>query len=96
MRHLLKSSRLDQLIIDHKLPVWERLHGLWKTLPNFNPIVASSEPGQDLEGQARELLFPSRRDGDHVGEAEAEDIPEEDAEVLDMEDGFDGDAPDQV
>ncbi len=101
MRRLLKS-RLDQLKIDHKLPIWERLHGLWRTLPNFNPDVTSSDPGQDLEGQALRL-FTSCREGGDISEEE-EEI--EDATPLDVEgdtgpmdigDGSDVDlGPDQV
>lgn len=45
---------LEQLEQDY--PYWRRLHGFWRTLPNFNPYTASSEPGQDLAGQARALI----------------------------------------
>lgn len=38
-------------------PIWERLHGFWRTLPSFNPHTVSSEPGQDLEGEALGVLF---------------------------------------
>jgi len=100
VRCLLKSSRLDQLIINHKLPIWERLHGLWRTLLNFNPDVASSDPGQDLEGQALRLMFTSRREGGDVSDEEIEDATlldvEEDAGPLDIGDGSDVDGPDQV
>ena len=58
-----QSSCSDQLVIDYKLPVWEHLHGFWRTLLNFNPHTASSEPGQNLEGKARNLLFPSHGNG---------------------------------
>jgi hypothetical protein len=36
---------------------WPRLHGLWRTLPNFNPYTVSSEPGQDLAGEALSVLL---------------------------------------
>jgi hypothetical protein len=36
----------EQLELD--FPYWKHLHGFWRTLPNFNPYTASSEPGQDL------------------------------------------------
>ncbi|KAH9060603.1 hypothetical protein EDB87DRAFT_1547080, partial [Lactarius vividus] len=49
------SNVLDKLLIG--FPVWERLHGFWRTLPSFNPHVVSSEPGQDLEGDAIGVLF---------------------------------------
>ena len=68
---------------------------MWRTLPNFNPVVASSEPGQDLDGQAQQLLFPSCRNG-NVSEDEVEDASPldtiEDAGALED----DNDAPDQV
>ncbi|KAH9051464.1 hypothetical protein EDB87DRAFT_1571647, partial [Lactarius vividus] len=44
------SNILDKLLIG--FPVWECLHGFWRTLLSFNPCVVSSEPGQDLEGDA--------------------------------------------
>ena len=46
------SLHSDKLILDYKFPIWECLHGFWRTLPNFNPHVVSSEPGQDLEREA--------------------------------------------
>ena len=67
------SSHADQLILEHNLLVWERLHGFWRTIPSFNPQVVSSEPGQDLEGEARRLLFPSGGSGDANEEEEPED-----------------------
>ena len=45
---------LEQL--EQDFPYWKRLHGFWRTLPNFNPYTASSEPGQDLAGEALALL----------------------------------------
>lgn len=39
-----------------EFPYWERLHGYWRTLPNFNPLTVTSEPGQDLEADAVELF----------------------------------------
>src|SRR5882762_135128 len=49
--------RTDKLT--SKFPWWERLHGFWRTLPNFNPVTVSSEPGQDLVEEAKGLLIPS-------------------------------------
>lgn len=46
----LMFSLLDELEKD--FPFWSRLHGFWRTLPNINPHTVSSEPGQDLEGDA--------------------------------------------
>jgi len=45
---------LDELTED--FPYWECLHGYWRTLPNFNPLTVTSEPGQDLEASALELF----------------------------------------
>jgi hypothetical protein len=43
---------------------WPRLHGFWRTLPNFNPYTVSSDPGQDLVEEAHSVLLgPS---GGHV------------------------------
>lgn len=50
-------------------------------LPNFNPRVISSEPGQDLGDKAQHLLFPSRTSGNASEEEEPEDdIPGEEIE----------------
>ncbi|KAH8991610.1 hypothetical protein EDB86DRAFT_2765963, partial [Lactarius hatsudake] len=49
------NNLLDKLLSG--FPTWERLHGFWRTLPSFNPHLASSEPGQDLESDAMETLF---------------------------------------
>lgn len=45
------SEKLEQ-----DFPYWKRLHGFWRTLPNFNPYTASSEPGQDLAAEALMLV----------------------------------------
>jgi len=47
----------DKLLLEHNLPIWERLHGFWRTLPNYNPHTVLSGPSQDIEGEAQELLF---------------------------------------
>jgi hypothetical protein len=36
---------------------WPRLHGFWRTLPNFNPYTVSSDPGQDLADEALSVLM---------------------------------------
>ena len=68
-------------------------------LPNFNPDLVSSEPGQDLESVGRQLMFSSRRTGD-VSEEDIEDTTPlgmvEDARAPDIEGGSDVDDPDQV
>ena len=84
MQHVLTGLCSDHLILDYKLPVWERLHGIWRTLPNFNPLVVSSEPGQDLAGEAQRLLFPSRTFGD--GDASEEEEPEDNVPGEEIED----------
>jgi hypothetical protein len=58
--HVHKSIASPPLTDPEKLlkgfPYWKRLHGFWRTLPNFNPHTASSEPGQDLAGEAMALI----------------------------------------
>ena len=99
-------SHLDRLII--KFPVWERLHGFWRTIPNFNPHMVSSEPGQDLEGKAEETLFLPRRNGNAGEREELEDeieganplgVTEGAAGAVDIGSefgGFDDEAPNEV
>jgi hypothetical protein len=36
---------------------WPRLHGYWRTLPNFNPYTVTSDPGQDLGEEALSVLM---------------------------------------
>lgn len=50
----LVSRPVDEMKVD--FPYWERLHGYWRTLPNFNPLTVTSEPDQDLEGGALDLF----------------------------------------
>jgi hypothetical protein len=45
--------------LEEDFPYWKRLHGFWRTLPNFNPFTASSEPGQNLGAEA--LAFVQSR-----------------------------------
>lgn len=100
VRRLLKSLRLDQLLTDCKFPFWEHLHGLWRTLPNYNPVMVSADHAQGLENQAERQFSRSYRSAD-VSEGEVQDTSpldtaEEDPGGLDIEDGSDNDAPDQV
>jgi hypothetical protein len=45
---------------------WPRLHGFWRTLPNFNPYTVTSDPGQDLAGEALSVLIGGQGEtGDH-------------------------------
>jgi hypothetical protein len=50
---------------------WPRLHGYWRTLPNFNPYTVSSDPGQDLADEALSVLVgdQGRIDSDLVRDA---------------------------
>ncbi|KAI0264294.1 hypothetical protein BGY98DRAFT_1103566 [Russula aff. rugulosa BPL654] len=36
---------------------WPRLHGFWRTLPNFNPYTVTSDPGQGLANEAHLVLM---------------------------------------
>jgi len=72
---------LDRLILEHNLPIWDCLHRFWRTIPNFNPHAVLSEPGQDLEGEAQGLIFPSRGYGNvSEGEEPEDDIQEDEVE----------------
>jgi hypothetical protein len=81
-------------------------------LPNFNPYVVSSEPGQNLEYEAQGLLFPSRHNndaseeepevniGDEVANASLIDIIEGAAGAINLDLGLkgsdNGNTPDKV
>ena len=43
-------------------PWWERLHGFWRTLPNFNPYTVTSGHGQDIAMDAQDMFFASKSD----------------------------------
>ena len=89
-----QSSCSDKLLLKHNLPIWECLHGFWRTLPNYNPYTVSSDPSQDIEGEAQELLFPSR--GNRIADQEEEPENEllgdeiEDASLVDLVEGAAG------
>src|SRR6266852_5424371 len=36
---------------------WPRLHGFWRTLPNFNLYTVTSDPGQDLADEVLSVLI---------------------------------------
>ena len=65
-------------------PYWERLHGYWRTLPNYNPVTVTSDPGQDLESNAVALVGMALN-GDGNDEESVPDgnelTPEEPAEI---------------
>jgi hypothetical protein len=65
------EMRPDKLLSG--FPIWERLHGFWRTLPSFNPHAVSSEPGQDLEGEALAVLFGDQEKGIESGVDDADD-----------------------
>ncbi|KAF8191874.1 hypothetical protein K438DRAFT_1762457 [Mycena galopus ATCC 62051] len=52
---LISNILTDDLKVKHNLPYWDRLHGFWHTLPNFNPTVVTSDAGQDIVAQALKL-----------------------------------------
>jgi len=58
-------------------PYWERLHGYWRTLPNYNPITVTSDPGQDLESDAV-ALFGAVLNGDSNEEESVDSLPDAD------------------
>ncbi|KAJ7689665.1 hypothetical protein B0H17DRAFT_1134806 [Mycena rosella] len=53
---------LEELKKTMKLPFWERLHGFWRTLPNYNPTLATSDPGQDMAAEALKLTHRHQND----------------------------------
>jgi hypothetical protein len=93
---------LDKLISDNNFPFWDRLHGFWSTLPNFNPLVVSAAHGQLLKTDMRVVVSSKIKDDIIGGVEESEDAtPAQDSiedfpGVMDVEDGFDDDAPDEV
>jgi len=56
-RFLSYHANYDPEQLEEEFPYWKRLHGFWRTLPNFNPFTASSQPGQNLAGEAKALLL---------------------------------------
>lgn len=62
--------------LEQEFPFWKRLHGFWRTLPNFNPYTASSEPGQDLAADALALIHGRRdcNDNEHGGSELGDDF----------------------
>jgi hypothetical protein len=100
VQRLLKASRLDALIVEYKFPFWDRLHGFWRTIPNFNPNVVSTDPSQDLAATAERLMFTLRGTG-NVSEVEDKDasppdpdmdeeLEDADARDMDIEDELEG------
>ena len=81
----------DQLMVD--FPYWERLHGYWRTLPNYNPVTVTSDPGQDLESDALALIGGTIGDGDDAESMHEEFPPEERAN---MELDADADDEDEI
>jgi hypothetical protein len=93
---------LDKLTSDNNFPFWDRLHGFWSKLPNFNPMAVSAEHGQLLKTDLRAVVSSKIKDDVIWGGEESEDAtPAQDSiedfpGVMDVEDGFDDDAPDEV
>jgi hypothetical protein len=76
MRSLLLSLPIANQTVDKLLrafPFWKRLHGFWRTLPSFNAHTVSSEPGQDLQGEAISVLFGNENKEQDAGRIENED-----------------------
>jgi hypothetical protein len=65
--------------LEQDFPYWKRLHGFWRTLPNFNPYTASSEPGQDLAAEALALL---QRRGQNFDDEAATAIDDDDGQQV--------------
>jgi hypothetical protein len=89
---------LDKLIVDHNLPIWDRLHGFWRTLPNFNPPLMNAGSKHGEFDRALELMFPSSSN-DNVGGEEVDDatplgIFEGDPGDMNVEDGLEDDPGD--
>jgi hypothetical protein len=85
-----KVFMLDQLISDHKFPIWSRLHGFWRTLPNYNPFLANSGSGQDLDDEFQRLVF-SRSNDDVGGEDEEDEVATPAQDIIeDVPGGMDG------
>ena len=53
-------------------PFWECLHGLWQTLPNFNPCPLSSDPGQGIGKQMESLMNSGKANIDLATSGEVE------------------------
>ena len=51
--------------LEQEFRFWKRLHGFWRTLPNFNPYTASSEPGQDLAADALAMIHSRGQDNNN-------------------------------
>jgi hypothetical protein len=64
--------------LEQEFPFWKRLHGFWRTLPNFNPYTASSEPGQDLAADALALIHGRGQDNNYDGLGSQDDFYVED------------------
>jgi hypothetical protein len=60
--------------LEQEFPFWRRLHGFWRTLPNFNPYTASSEPGQDIAADALVLIHGRGQDNNNNGDGFEEDF----------------------
>lgn len=67
--------------LEKEFPFWSRLHGFWRTLPNINPYTVSSEPGQDLVGQAMRHILGEGQERDIVmdinGDQDESNVPGE-------------------
>jgi hypothetical protein len=67
--------------LEQDFPYWKRLHGFWRTLPNFNPYTVSSEPGQDLAAEALTLIQCRGESGDDENDSSSDDHPAPDVDI---------------
>lgn len=72
------SQPADKLL--EGFPYWERLHGLWQTMPNFNPVTITSSHGQNLSNRA-ESLRQGKGKGREVSPLSHESEPEDPMDV---------------
>ncbi|EGO20381.1 hypothetical protein SERLADRAFT_411240 [Serpula lacrymans var. lacrymans S7.9] len=47
-------------MITAKFKIFNRLHGFWQKIPNFNLFTTLSDPDQDYKAQAFDMLFPNK------------------------------------
>ena len=94
---------LDKLTSDNHFSFWDRLHGFWRKLPNFNLMAVSAEHGQYLKTKMRVAMSLSKSKNNVIGGVEesedatlVQDIINDIPGVMDVEDGFNDDTPNEV
>ena len=66
------STNMDSDSYQANFPFWEHLHGLWRTLPNFNLHPLSLDPGQGIGKQMESLMNTGKANVDLVSGGEVE------------------------